>query len=284
MCPARADALELGEVARRHPADECDELAQPASVRTRRTRRPAPEGAAPVSRASGRVVFDVPTASSASPTRRSCRATGASSASSRSLSAAISWRDGGSLVNHVRVTSLLPAARTWLHRDLRRARCRARESRPRCRVPAAASRTSRTSGVLRGTCSALRPRRPASAVRRLSRLAPWRPPLLSRGVPQGRHGECEHVSTACSDRRRGRSLDRLDQCLRTGIRQPAGRVQVLGKPEHDLLGRGRVGWAPQMGVHHEKMDGVRTHVEHTQAHVGTLCASGRDATSPAVDD
>ena len=49
----------------------------PTSVRVRRVRSPALEGAAPANRASERNVLDVPTANSYGPALRTCRATGA---------------------------------------------------------------------------------------------------------------------------------------------------------------------------------------------------------------
>jgi len=81
----------------------------PSSVRTRGTRGPAPDGAAPVSRASDRRVFEVPTTQSAAPAAHTRSATAATAGSIRSASAAISLLDGGSLVNESRVSRPAPS-------------------------------------------------------------------------------------------------------------------------------------------------------------------------------
>ena len=81
---------------------------RPLLVRTRLTRGPAADGAAPVSRASDRNVFEVPTARSGAPALRTALAASAISLSSQSRSIDTRRRPGGSSASHSRVSRPAP--------------------------------------------------------------------------------------------------------------------------------------------------------------------------------
>ena len=82
---------------------------KPLAVRVRLARGPSADGAAPVRRASERNVFELPTARSGAPARRTVLADWVSSVSSQSRSIATRRRPGGSSGSHSRVSRPAPS-------------------------------------------------------------------------------------------------------------------------------------------------------------------------------
>jgi hypothetical protein len=64
--------------------------------------------------------------------------------------------------------------------------------------------------------------------------------------------------------------DGLDQRPLARLGQLATTTDLLGQPEGVLLGIGGPWVRAAMRVNHQKMDGVRTDVEHSESHTGTI--------------
>ena len=130
---------------------------RPVAVSVLFTRGPAPEGAAPVSRASDRNVFDVATARSGLPASSISAPASASSVASQSRSIATRRRPGGSSGSHSRVSR--PGAQRQRQRHLGLlvdAAGQLQRAAADVDVDDAARRSSRTSGAPPGTSAGTR--------------------------------------------------------------------------------------------------------------------------------
>ena len=222
----------------------------PVRVSARGAHSPAPDGAAPASRASVRNVFEVATARSQPHLGRASARPASSVLSTYSCSSS-TCVDGGGVVasrstpSRSRVSR--PGAERQRHRDVRRPRrCRPRSpaSRHRCRAPAAARPTSRTSGARRGTscrassspestCSStpVSVAHPAPAPRPSSwrRVPPtWRTPAGRRRAACARPPCAPRRPPRPARRRRPRSARRRGRSARPGAARPSPSAPATG--------------------------------------------------------
>ena len=269
--PARADPVHLAELRRRDVPDEAEHLAQPGpGQRCAAPAGPAPDGAAPASRASVRNVFEVATARS-QPTAVSCvdrlvqlrrRRTRAARRRPRPAAAG-------------RPTEPLPGQPAGAQRQRQRhlrapRRCRRRSpaSRRRCPAPAAARPTSRTTAAPPGTSSAPRPRRRAPAgrtpVSSRTRASTSAELVASRTADVAKASRSS--ASSAGGRRPGRRRPpRPGRPRRPRLSAPS-RADLLGQPQHRLLRVRRPRVRAVVGVDHQQVHRVGADIEHTQPH------------------
>ena len=241
---------------------------RPLICRLRGARGPALDGAAPASRASVRKVLLLATTRSGVPPASSLRAGSASSSADvgRAACRSSAWTAGrrpaipGSAGRR-------RAAPTAPPRAPRRCRRRVPASRRRCPGTAAGRRSSRTSAGRPGR-SALASSSPVSTASSTP-ASSWTRASTSAELPASRTAEVAKASSSshCSSLacRRAPRVAPTSASAPSMARSP--RLSMCSASRSTLLRDScGVGWAPEVGIHHQQVDGVRTDVQHSEPH------------------